>query len=74
MFIGIIPGFIKLFHIKIGVVGRFAKCTPLIHPINALTYSLVKHFCLFVLGFNGPVNNEVMSSRSVDSGTVPGKA
>ena len=26
---------------------------------------------LFVLGFNGPVNNEVMSIRSVNSGTVP---
>ena len=31
-------------------------------------------FCLFVLGFYGPVNNEVMSSRSVNSGTVPGEA
>ena len=29
-------------------------------------------FCLYV--FNGPVNNEVMSSRSVNSGTVPGQA
>ena len=29
--------------------------------------------CLFVLGFYGPVNNEVMSSRSVNSGTVPGQ-
>ena len=29
---------------------------------------------LFVLGFYGPVNNEVMSSRSVNSGTVPGQA
>ena len=28
---------------------------------------------LFVLGFYGPVNNEVMSSRSVNSGTVPGQ-
>ena len=28
--------------------------------------------CLFVLRFKGPVNNEVMSSRSVNSGTVPG--
>ena len=40
MFIGIIPGFIKLCHIKIGVVGRVAKCTPLSHPINALNYLL----------------------------------
>ena len=31
-------------------------------------------FCLFVLGFYDPVNNEVMSSRSVNSGTVPGQA
>ena len=30
--------------------------------------------CLFVLGFYGPVNNEVMSSGSVNSGTVPGQA
>ena len=29
---------------------------------------------LFVLGFYGPVNSEVMSSRSVNSGTVPGQA
>ena len=33
-----------------------------------------KMFCLFVLGFYGPVNNKVMSSRSVNSGTVPGQA
>ena len=33
------------------------------------------HFvCLFVLEFYSPVNNEVMSSRSVNSGTVPGQA
>ena len=31
-------------------------------------------FCLFVLGFYGPVNNKVMSSRSVNGGTVPGQA
>ena len=29
---------------------------------------------LFVLQFYGPVNNEVMSSQSVNSGTVPGQA
>ena len=29
---------------------------------------------LFVLEFYGPVNNEVMSSRSVNSCTVPGQA
>ena len=33
-----------------------------------------KIFVLFVLGFYSPVNNEVMSSRSVNSGTVPGQA
>ena len=30
--------------------------------------------CLFVLEFYGPVNNEVMSIRSVNSGIVPGQA
>ena len=36
----------------------------------------LKHekFCLFVLEFYGPVNNKVMSSRSVNSGTVLGQA
>ena len=29
---------------------------------------------VFVLEFYDPVNNEVMSSRSVNSGTVPGQA
>ena len=31
------------------------------------------YVCLFLLEFNGPVNNEVVSSRSVNSGTVPGQ-
>ena len=31
-------------------------------------------FCLFVLGFYGPVNNKIMLSRSVNSGTVLGQA
>ena len=30
--------------------------------------------CVCVLEFYGLVNNEVMSSRSVNSGTVPGQA
>ena len=34
---------------------------------------IVLFVCLFVLGFNGPVKNEVMSSRSVNSGIVPGQ-
>ena len=29
---------------------------------------------VFVLEFYGPVNNEVMLSQSVNSGTVPGQA
>ena len=29
---------------------------------------------LFVLAVYGPVNNEVMSSRSINSGTIPGQA
>ena len=31
-------------------------------------------FVLLVLEFYGPVNNEVISSRSFNSGTVPGQA
>ena len=31
-------------------------------------------YCLFVLEFYSPVNNEVISSRSVNSGTFPGQA
>ena len=30
-------------------------------------------YCLFVSEFYGPVNNEVMLSQSVNSGTVPGQ-
>ena len=33
-----------------------------------------KFVCLFVLEFYGPVNNQVMLSRSVNSSTVPGQA
>ena len=34
---------------------------------------ILSFVCLFVLGFYDPVN-EVMSSRSVYSGTIPGQA
>ena len=37
-------------------------------------FSSRSFLCLFVLEFYGPVNNELMSSRSVNSGTVPGQA
>ena len=37
-------------------------------------YTVYIIFCLLVLGFYGPVNNDVMSSRSVNKGTVPGQA
>ena len=40
--------------------------------INSI-YSYGK-ICLSVLEFYGPVKNEIMSSRSVNSGTVPGQA
>ena len=32
------------------------------------------YVCMYVLGFYGPVNNEIISSRSVNSRTVPGHA
>ena len=35
---------------------------------------ICKPVVLFVLEFYGPVNNEVMSSQSVNNGTVPGQA
>ena len=41
---------------------------------DSADYSFFVLFCLFVLEFYGPVNNEVMSSRSVNTGTVPGQA
>ena len=55
---------------RFGVSLTFVSST-----IDAALLKIVeKLFCLFVLGFYGPVNNEVMSSRSVNSGTVPGQA
>ena len=48
------------------VSGRFAP--------ERKTPELPVFVCLFVLEFYSPVNNEVMSSRSVNSGTVPGQA
>ena len=41
---------------------------------DLLTKWEIIFFCLFVLEFYGPANNEVMSSRSVNSGAVPGQA
>ena len=38
--------------------------------VQSSLFSEQLSFCLFVLVFYGPVNNEVMSSRSVNSGTV----
>ena len=45
----------------------------LIH-LKINTFSSVILLTGFVLGFFGPVNNEVMLSWSVNSGTVPGQA
>ena len=45
------------------------------HNLLSITiYIAIFLICLFVLGFYGPVNNEVMSSRSVNSGSVPGQS
>ena len=56
----------KLFptHIHLSVIGC---CLKSVFPCN------MKSFC-FVLRFYDPVNNEVMSSRPVNSGTDPGQA
>ena len=47
-----------------------------LHPWNARyqAWNLMSDFCLLVLEFYGPVNNEVMLSRSVNSSTIPGQA
>ena len=47
---------------------------PCINNITVSKDPAYEEIFLFVLGFYGPVNNEVMSSRSVNSDTVPGKA
>ena len=44
------------------------------HTVSEKSVMKNLNFVLFVLGFYGPVNNKVMSSRSVNSGTVPGQA
>ena len=45
-----------------------------IFQLNIWAMSRKNLSCLFVSEFYGPVNNEVMSSRPVNSGTVPGQA
>ena len=40
--------------------------------MSGLVENSRRYVCLFE--FYGPINNEVMSSRSVNSGTVPGQA
>ena len=55
---------------KTEVVYQPAPGKPTI-TVNGQRQTVYK--VLFVLEFYGPVNNEVMSSRSVNSGTVPGQ-
>ena len=59
-----------------GARDRGHKQTDLIIMDFAKAFGKVPHrrLCLFVLEFYGPVNNQVMSSRSVNSGIVPGQA
>ena len=51
--------------------AKFYQNTPKCSRDKA-SFTLFR-ICLFVLEFYGPVNNEIMSSRSVNSGTVPGQ-
>ena len=53
---------------RLSPCGRQFSCLP------NLVADCGQDVCLFVLDFYGPVNNEAMSSRSVNSGTVPGQA
>ena len=52
---------------NINFFSRVKRKTCLMQNVNN------KGVCLFVLRFYGPINNEIMSSRSVNSGTVPGQ-
>ena len=63
----------NVFIALIGSHFRFLFETFLLnhHVFFSITFSLLKF--LFVMGFYSPVNNKVMSSRSVNSGTVPGQ-
>ena len=51
-----------------------AVCDPFKCACTATKCPEMSGSFLFVLGFYSPVNNEVMSSRSVNSGTVPEQA
>ena len=60
-----------------GMIVRSTLFNNDVEPSHRAKYkTMEKGVCLFVfvLGFYGPFNNEVMSSRSVNSGTVPGQA
>ena len=65
------------FH-SVGTVNFLNIRTPKKFVVITLKFELCgstrRNVCLFVLGFYGPVNNEVMLSRSVNSGTLPGQA
>ena len=56
-------------------IWRSAKSRPMVTVIlQFLELNVININVMFVLEFYGLVNNEVMSSRSVNSGTVPGQA
>ena len=52
----------------------YKDSTGMCRVTSLIVHPTLNFVCLFVLEFYGPVNNEVMSSRSVNSGTVPGQA
>ena len=56
--------------------GKASLCAFCIRnkPFMMIIVAQKEDLIFFVLEFYGPVNNEVMSSRSVNSGTVPGQA
>ena len=47
------------------------EITDLLMSMHTFVEIFLEFVCL--LEFYGPINNEVMSSRSVNSGTVPGQ-
>ena len=71
--------FFKVFLHSEGKGVKYLSGKRVIKPATGVSrfLSLITRKCnfvLFVLGFYSPINNEVMPSRSVNSGSVPGQA
>ena len=66
--------FVKMYNNFLQVVVLLKNAVLWISFVQMGSFGVKKKYRLFALGFYGPVNNVVMSSRSVNSGTVHGQA